>query len=110
MKYFVNDNERKNTVYHEFQKGKWNEKTNWKSDSICLSDDMLYSLGVEELFVDTIPNYNCFGESVIDRSTWNRIMNKAEKIGGQVYECISEADIWVQQTFQEYDVFTIIGI
>ena len=41
---------------------------------------------------------------------WNRIMNKAEKIGGQVYECISEADIWVQQTFQEYDVFTIIGI
>ena len=49
MKYFVNDSERKNTNYHEFQKGKWDEKTNWKSDSICLSDDILYYLGIEKL-------------------------------------------------------------
>ena len=75
-----------------------------------MSDDILYSLGIEKLFIDTIPDYDCFGESLIDNSIWNNIINKAEKIGGEVYECILEADEWVQQTFMEYNVFTIIGI
>ncbi len=29
MKYFVSDNERKNTVYHEFQKGSFDGHTFW---------------------------------------------------------------------------------
>ena len=41
MKYFVFDHERKNTVYHEFQKGRFDGHTFWKSDSISISDDLL---------------------------------------------------------------------
>ncbi len=110
MKYFVYDYERKNTVYHEFQKGKWDGKTFWKEDSICLSDDMLFTLGIEDLFTAVIPGYNSCSESEVDKVLWNIIKQDALKIGGQVLECISEADEWVESNFLEYDVFTIIGV
>ena len=39
MKYFVKNSERESTCYHEFYKGKWDEKTFWKEDSLLLHDD-----------------------------------------------------------------------
>ncbi len=110
MKYFVNDNERKNTVYHEFQKGCFDGQTFWKSDSISLSDDLLCTLGIRELFISLIPDYNDYSEFEIDKELWNRIMQKAQQIGGEVLACILEADQWVTNTFLEYEVFTIIGV
>ena len=34
MRFFCVESERKGTCYHEFQKGKWDEKTVWKADSL----------------------------------------------------------------------------
>ena len=110
MKYFVHDCERKNTVYHEFQKGKFDGHTFWKSDSISLSDDLLFTLGIENIFADVIPNYNTYSEFEIDNDLWNRIILRAQEIGGEVLTCISEADEWVKNAYLEYDVFTVIGI
>ena len=110
MKYFVFDHERKNTVYHEFQKGRFDGHTFWKSDSISISDDLLVSLSLECLFARVIPNYNSYSEFEIDANLWNMIMQKAEQIGGDISECILEADDWVKNTYLEYDVFTIIGV
>lgn len=110
MKYFVFDHERKNTVYHEFQKGRFDGHTFWKSDSISLSDDLLVALEIEELFANVIPNYNSYSEFEIDRELWKHIMQKAQQIGGEVLICILEADEWVKSTFLEYDVFTLIGV
>ena len=42
MKYFVYNNQRDGTCYHEFYKGKWNRWKFWKSDSIFLDDDYLF--------------------------------------------------------------------
>ena len=110
MKYFVFDNERKNTVYLEFQKGSFDGHTYWKSDSISLSDDLLFTLGINDLLASVIPNFNDYSEFEINRELWNCIMQKAKKIGGEVLACISEANEWVNNTYLEYDVFTIIGV
>lgn len=110
MKYFVYDHERRNTVYHEFQKGRFDGHTFWKSDSISLSDDLHYTLGLSDFLVSLIPDYNDYAEFEIDRELWSRIMQKARQTGGEVLVCLSEADEWVQNTLSEYDVFTVIGV
>ena len=110
MKYFVTDNERENTNYHEFQKGHWDRETFWKDDSINLSDDVFCELKFMKLFIATIPDYDCYADSEIDKATWDNIKSEAEKLGGQIYECILEAYEWVKNTFLENDVFTIIGL
>ena len=110
MKYFVYDNEIKNTVYHEFQKGSFDGHTFWKSDSISLSDDFLITLGIDDFFASVIPNYNDYSEFEIDKELWNCIMQKAQQVGGEVLECILEANEWVKNTYLEHDIFTIIGI
>ncbi len=110
MKYFVHDSERKNTVYHEFQKGKFDGHTFWKNDSISLSDDIFFTLGIGNLFADVIPNYNPYEEFEIDNELWNSIMLKAQEIGGEVLTCILEADEWAKNTFLEYGVFTILDL
>ena len=110
MKYFMHDSKRKNTVYHEFQKGRFDGETFWKSDSISLSDDLLCTLGIRELFIDVIPGYNDYSEFEIDKELWNRIMQKAQQIGGEVLACLSEADQWAANTFLDHAVFTIIGV
>lgn len=110
MKFFVYNDERKNTVYHEFQKGHFDEKTFWKDDSICLSDDLLYTLGIEDLFICIIPNYCSTGEIEVNPQIWEAVKGEAEKAGGDIQECILEADKWARDTFIKYDVFTIIGV
>lgn len=110
MKYFVFDQERKNTAYHEFQKGKFDGHTFWKTDSISLSDDILVTLGIESLFANVIPNYNSYSEFEVDKELWNNIKRRGQEIGGEVFVCILEADEWVKNTYLEYDLFTIIGV
>ena len=110
MKYFVRNQERKNTVYHEFQKGRFDEETFWKEDSLCLHDDYLHTLGLFQIFQNTIPDYSDTGESEIDEKLWNAVMQEAKRSGGEALECLLEADAWVCDTLQEYGVFTIIGV
>ena len=110
MKYFIYEHERKNTVDHEFQKGHFDGHTFGKSDSIFLSDDCLFTIGMLGFFKSVIPCYNDHSEFEIGRELWGRIVKKAQEVGGEVPECISEADKWAEETFREYDVFTIIGV
>ncbi len=110
MKYFVTDQERRNTIYHEFQKGHFDGKTFWKADSLCLHDDVLYTSGLEGIFRRVIPDYSDTGESEIDAKLWNTIVQEAYQSDGTALECLLEADAWARDTLEEYGVFTIIGI
>lgn len=110
MKYFVGVNDLKGTVYHEFQKGTFNGKTFWKDDSIYIHDDLLCTLGLSDIFASVIPQYSYTGVTEVNQEQWKKIMHKALLIGGKTKECIIEADEWVKVTFEEYDVFTILGI
>lgn len=111
MKYFILANERRSTCYHEWQKGRFDGVTFWKSNSLLLSDDIICELFLEErLFKNVFDNYESYGETEVSKAQWEAVLKMAAEIGGEIGECIAEADVWVQETFEEYDVFTMIGL
>lgn len=111
MKYFVFDEEREGTCYHEFYKGKWDGKTFWKSDSISLDDDILYEHpGFVDAIMEIIPNYNPLGETEISSEQWKAIGNAVKQKHHDSIELYQEADEWLKRVFEEYGCFTILGI
>lgn len=110
MKYFIYENQRKNTNYHEWYKGHFDGVSFWKNDSLLISEDIHYILGLEDFFKMFIPDYDPVGETEVSKNQWIMIMKKASEIGGQLYECLKEANNWITETFKKYDVFTMIGM
>ena len=90
MKYFCVESEREGTCYHEFQKGKWDEETFWKEDSLLLYDDILIQYEIYKLFQYVDSEYSDCGEIEIDKEKWNTICNRADAIGGEVKNLIDE--------------------
>lgn len=73
LKYFVRNIERDGTCYHEFYKGKWDEKTFWKDDSLFLHDDVMFkNQGFVDAVIDVIPTYDPFGETEITHEIWKK--------------------------------------
>ncbi|MBQ7932184.1 MAG: hypothetical protein IJ334_14365 [Clostridia bacterium] len=112
MNYFVTNDERIGTCYHEFFKGKWDGKTFWKEDSLCLDDDLLCEYrAFGNAILSVIPSYNPFGITEISPEQWEaigkQIAAEGDNIGLEMYR---EADAWVQDVFSTYDCFTILGI
>ena len=110
MKYFYLDEEREGTCYHEFQKGKWDGQSFWRYDSLLIHDDIIYALQLDSFLLSVIPTYDVYGETEINKASWNEIYNKALLLGGEIMNAIKEADKWVQKTFETEEVFTILGI
>lgn len=109
-KYFCRSAERQGTCYHEFQKGKWDEHTFWKEDSLLIHDDVHLELKLYGLFKQALPSYDAFGDIEVNKAQWQAIYRMAEEIGGEAYDAIKEADIWVQECFETEDVFYMLGI
>lgn len=110
MNYFISEEERKGTVYYEFQKGPFDGISFWKEDSILLSDDIYSEIGLGKLLKKLIPDYDDCDNTEINEEMWRLIKEEAFYIGGKLFECIREAEEWVDEAFGEYDVFTIIGL
>ena len=88
MKYFCTEQERQGTCYHEFFKGKWDNKTFWKEDSLLLDDDNMFY-------------YTQFGKILSEQ---------AKTFGDKESELVDEANPWMQEAFKEYGVITILGL
>ena len=115
MKYFVTEKERKeygSSCFHEFQKGGWDERNPefWKEDSVCIHDDIMCELAFGSLIQKVIPEYDPFGITMITRARWKKIVDAASEMGGDIAVLVDEADVWAQETFREYGLFTILGI
>lgn len=112
MRYFVNDDQREGTCYHEFCKGKWDEKIFWAADSLCLHDDILFEAAAfTEAIAAVLPSYDPFGETEVYPEHWQQIGDRIYKAGDkQAIELYCEANEWVQDTFATHGCFTIIGI
>ncbi|MBQ5815859.1 MAG: hypothetical protein IIW33_00195 [Oscillospiraceae bacterium] len=108
-KYFASIKKLKGTCYHEFYKGKWDEKTHWKEDSIYLHDDYMHRDFVK-LLVKNVPNYEYFGPTTVTKVQWDNIKAKATKKGGKAEALVSEVESWISDTFSKHDEFTILGI
>lgn len=109
MKYFITERERDGTWYHEWAKGKHNGETFWSDDSILLAVETMRDIGLYKFFYDVIPHYDKYESAVIDKDLWENIKERSKEYSTQIQECIAEAESWVQETFKEYDVFTIRG-
>ncbi len=111
MKFFITENEREGTCYHEFYKGVWDGKTFWKEDSICLHDDILSKhSGFEKALRKAVPTFDPLGETIISPTQWKKISEIILTESNEDKELYEEADEWVQKTFEEYDCFTILGL
>ena len=110
MKYFIVNTERRGSYYHEFFKGKWDGKTFWKNDSIYLNDNILSQLEIGSIILSVIPEYDPYGVTKVSEREWKAILNEAERIGGDAYTAILEANEWVIDNFNTHTVFTILGI
>lgn len=110
LKYFCTEEKREGTCYHEFQKGKWDEHTFWKEDSLLISDDMLAELKLSRLFRKGIQNYDPYGPVEVNREQWSVLLELAKENEGACLEALQEADVWVQECLSEHEVFTILGI
>ena len=62
MKYFIKNDQRKGSCYHEFYKGKWDNETHWKDDSVYLHDDILYdAMDLADAIREVLPEYDPAG-------------------------------------------------
>jgi len=107
--YFVNNNERKGTCYHEFYKGKWDGTSFWKDDSLLLHDDFMNDDFVDAI-MEVIPAYSPFGEIEVSIEDWKRIGNIVRNKDAYSQALYKEADIWLESVFKEYGCFTILGV
>ena len=109
MKYFVFNHQRKGTCYHEFYKGKWDNHTFWKSDSIFLHDDLLQR-GFYDALIEVIPEYDRYGITDISATQWHNIGKTILEKDSQSQALYSEANNWIQNTLQSHNCITILGI
>lgn len=110
MKYFITEAERKGTCYHEWAEGRFDGTSFWQPQSILISEEIHFALGLEKLFQKVIPSYDPLGEVEVSRIQWAQILENGLALGGEVFECLNEADVWVRENFQRHDVFTMIGM
>lgn len=109
MKYFVYDDQRKGTCYHEFYQGKWDEHTFWKADSISLHDDLLPGEFVEAI-TEVIPTYDPYGITEVSAVEWTEIGKVILTKDQKSQDVYKEADSWLEGVFQTHACFTILGI
>lgn len=113
MKYFIDYKElpKHHSSFHEFYKGKWDEKTFWNCDSMYIHDDyFFYANGLIEAISTFCPEYNPYGETTITEMDWAKIGNivsQKDDLSKQLYAEISQ---WLSSVFPEYGCFTILGI
>lgn len=112
MKYFVNEAVRKashSTCYFEFQKG-YNHDKCWLQDSISISADLWDEFDLSTLIGGIIGDFDYFGITVVTKNQWDKIVENSRDAGSNWENIIAEAIPWVNDCFEEYDVFTIMGM
>lgn len=111
MKYFIKNGERHGTCYHEYLQGKWDSKTFWAEDSLYLHDDVMCDLDLySKLFKKAIERFDPYRDIEVTRAEWEKMLETAQKEGGQIAEIIEELRPWAEENFRKNEVFTILGI
>ena len=111
MKHCILEYQREGTCFHEFQKGKFDGKTFWKSNSLLLSDDKLMEcMEFIEKICAVIPEYNPYDVTEVIPEQWKQIEKKMKNVQGLSKEVFWEIDKWAKKTFETYECFTIIGL
>ncbi|MBQ3920498.1 MAG: hypothetical protein II695_12550 [Oscillospiraceae bacterium] len=112
MSFFITESQRKQrggSCYFEFQRGQ--KDTNykpvcWREDSLLLHMDIVDEIALYKI----VPDFQYYGETIIDKEKWSIIQNNVKKQGSKAIEVMNELNSWVEENFIEYDYFVIVGI
>ncbi len=111
MKFFVTDEQREGTAYHEFFKGRWDEKSFWHKDSIYLFDDELMNhKGFYDALRQCVPGYDPYDMIEVSKENWKDVRECIPQDDTESIELYEEADVWVKEVFKECTCFTILGL
>ncbi|TRX99648.1 hypothetical protein [Acholeplasma laidlawii] len=109
LQYFVLPRQKIGTEYHEFQTGD-KKDVYWDKTSILLHEDIMEKHKMGEFFSRVIPNYDYFGKSLVNETTWNTILNQVIYENEMVKVIIDELRLWAEESIYESGCFTILGI
>lgn len=111
MKYFVRNNERRDTAYHEFFKGEWKDDDGfWHDGSVYLYDEFMSESGLGRILFDAVAEYDSYGMTLFFPEDWEEVCRLAEKRGGMAKEIVDEARLWTEDAFETCGCFTILGL
>ncbi|MCF0117729.1 MAG: hypothetical protein HUJ61_06770 [Bacilli bacterium] len=109
MHYFIVEDMRQGTCYHEFQTG--NKKdVFWDRTSLLLSDDLMEKTGLYKFLEKNVPHYNYYGPSVISKETWELLKKYSRSESKIIQDIIKEMLPWAERSIEVYGCFTIYGI
>ncbi|MBO4877527.1 MAG: hypothetical protein J5501_05940 [Ruminococcus sp.] len=112
MSFFITESQRKQrggSCYFEFQRGQKDINYKfvcWREDSLLLHMDIVDEIALYKI----VPDFQYYGETIIDKEKWSIIQNNVKKQGSKAIEVIDELSSWVEENFKEYDYFVIVGI
>ena len=112
MRFFITESQRKQrggTCYFEFQRGQKTpnyEFVCWREDSLLLHMDIVDEIKLYKI----IPDFQYYGETIIDKEKWSIIQNNVKKQDAKAIEVIDELSRWVEENYKESNYFIIIGI
>ncbi len=110
MKYFRLAKDCVGTCYHEFYRGKWDNKTYWNKTSLFLHEDIFTELELFKAFNECNEDYDPYGITEINRAQWEKVLSYSEKLSIEAKAVLNEIKPWINKVLQEYGMFTILGI
>lgn len=111
MKYFCLNKERNGSCYHEYQKGN-NSEGHWSNSSVFIDDDLSREIGMNDMNFKIIKKYDPYSAMRyrITKEIWNRMLEYANKTGGDLQAALLEIKPWVDENFKTEEFFMIITI
>lgn len=109
-KLFVDFDNTVGTAYWEFATGNWDEKTNWRKDSIYIHDDDIFHSDFFDIVLNVVPDCNPLGKTKVSKEQWEHIREKAISGGGNSAKIVQAAEPWVTESLQKYNAFYILGV
>lgn len=106
MKYFYRKNELRGTDCHEFFRGEWDGRF-WNDDSIYIYDEDFRQTGLRHILGKVIADYSPYDATEIYPDEWEKICEMARLSAG---DALKEVESWAERAFEEYGMFTILGI
>lgn len=102
--------ESKSTDYIEFQKGNKDGSLSWLDDSTYIDAEDFKENGLSKLFVRVNDEFDFYGVTKINRMQWEDLVDFVSQYNYDTQNIIEELSVWVDDCFDEYEEFTIIGI
>ena len=82
----------------------------WLSDSVYLPEDTFQEKGLDQLFMEGLPGFAYFGDTIVSEEEWSRLMETAESRFPETMDVMNELNTWAQEILEQSGYITIHGV